>query len=88
MSYAEGPFWHAAPPENWVRSKLAAFGWFGLGSAGLQHLMPSVERQAIAKQFAEGGRRTLNVCLPYCDSKVPLNLLIDSTGIKAEGEGE
>jgi hypothetical protein len=50
--------------------------------------MPSVERQAITKQFAEGGRRTLNVCLPYCDSKVPLNLLIDSTGIKAEGEGE
>ena len=33
-------------------------------------------------------QRTLNVSLPYCGSKGPLNLLIDSTGIKAEGEGE
>lgn len=33
-------------------------------------------------------RRTLNVSLPHRGSKGPLNLLIDSTGIKAEGEGE
>jgi hypothetical protein len=33
-------------------------------------------------------QRTLNVSLPYRGSKGPLNLLIDSTGIKAEGEGE
>jgi hypothetical protein len=32
-------------------------------------------------------QRTLNVSLPYRGSKGPLNLLIDSTGIKAEGEG-
>ena len=33
-------------------------------------------------------QRTLNVNLPYRGSKGPLNLLIDSTGIKAEGEGD
>jgi hypothetical protein len=33
-------------------------------------------------------QKTLKVSLPYCGSKGPLNLLIDSTGIKAEGEGE
>jgi hypothetical protein len=33
-------------------------------------------------------QRTLNVSLPYRDGTGPLNLLIDSTGIKAEGEGE
>lgn len=31
-------------------------------------------------------QQTLNVSLPYCGSTGPLNLLIDSTGIKAEGE--
>lgn len=33
-------------------------------------------------------QKTLNVSLPDSGSKGPLNLLIDSTGIKAEGEGE
>jgi hypothetical protein len=33
-------------------------------------------------------QRTLNVSLPYRGGTGPLNLLIDSTGIKAEGEGE
>ncbi len=33
-------------------------------------------------------QKTLNVGLPYRGSKDPLNLLLDSTGIKAEGEGE
>lgn len=33
-------------------------------------------------------QRTLNVVLPYHGGTGPLNLLIDSTGIKAEGEGE
>ena len=28
------------------------------------------------------------MCLPYRGSTGPLNLLVDSTGIKAEGEGE
>jgi len=32
--------------------------------------------------------KTLNVRLPYRGSTGPLNLLIDSTGIKTEGEGE
>lgn len=33
-------------------------------------------------------QKTLNVRLPYRGSTRPLNLLIDSTGIKSEGEGE
>ena len=33
-------------------------------------------------------QKTLNVSLPYRSGNGPLNLLIDSTGIKAEGEGE
>ena len=34
MSYAEGPVWHAATPDNWVRLELAAAAWVGLGRAG------------------------------------------------------
>jgi len=33
-------------------------------------------------------QKTLNVSIPYRGGAGPLNLLIDSTGIKAEGEGE
>jgi len=33
-------------------------------------------------------QKTLNVSLPYRGATGPLNLLIDSTGIKSEGEGE
>jgi hypothetical protein len=33
-------------------------------------------------------QKALNVSLPYRGGTGPLNLLIDSTGIKAEGEGE
>lgn len=33
-------------------------------------------------------QRKLSVAIPYRGGKGPLNLLIDSTGIKAEGEGE
>lgn len=33
-------------------------------------------------------QRTLAVNIPYRGSKGPLHLLIDSTGIKVEGEGE
>jgi hypothetical protein len=33
-------------------------------------------------------QKTLAVIIPYRGSQGPLNLLIDSTGIKAEGEGE
>src|SRR6056297_1063881 len=33
-------------------------------------------------------QKTLAVCIPYRGSQGPLNLLIDSTCIKAEGEGE
>jgi len=33
-------------------------------------------------------QKTLNVTIPYRGSKGPLHLLVDSTGIKVEGEGE
>lgn len=33
-------------------------------------------------------QKTLNVAIPYRGAAGPVNLLIDSTGIKAEGEGE
>ena len=33
-------------------------------------------------------QRTLSVAIPFRGSSGPLHLLIDSTGIKAEGEGE
>lgn len=72
MPDAEGPVWHAAAPDNWVRPELAAAGWARLGCARFQTLC---RRQ-----------KTQNVSLPYRGSKGPLNLLIDSTGIKAEGE--
>jgi hypothetical protein len=75
LSDAEGPVWHAASPDNWVRPELVEAGWVGLDWA--------------APDFSTLCRRqqTLNVSLPYRGSKGPLNLLIDSTGIKAEGEG-
>jgi hypothetical protein len=69
LSDAEGPVWHAASPDNWVRPELAEAGWVGLCSTLCRR------------------QQTLNVSLPYRGSKGPLNLLIDSTGIKAEGEG-
>ena len=33
-------------------------------------------------------QKTLDVIIPYGGSKGPLHLLVDSTGIKVEGEGE
>jgi len=33
-------------------------------------------------------QKRLNVAIPYRGGKGPLHLLIDATGIKAEGEGE
>jgi hypothetical protein len=78
---AEGPVWHAAPSDNWVRPKFAAFGRVGLGGTGFHHLMSTTARQAIAKQSAQRGQRTLNVSLPYRGSKGPLNLLISFHGL-------
>ena len=74
MSDAEGPVWHAASPDNRVRPELAAAGWVGLGRAGFQHLMST----------SADTEREPAVSRIYR----ALNLLIDSTGIKAEGEGE
>lgn len=39
-------------------------------------------------EVANRQQSTLSAALPYQGSAGPLHLLIDSTGIKAEGEGE
>ena len=56
----------------------------------VQSLLRLVGLDWTAPDFSTLCRRqqTLNVSLPYRGSTGPLNLLIDSTGIKAEGEGE
>src|SRR5680860_1712839 len=43
---------------------------------------------APAKMVVAQQQRTLSVAIPFRGSSGPLHLLIDSTGIKAEGEGE
>ena len=56
----------------------------------VQSLLRLVGLDWAAPDFSTLCRRqqTLNVSLPYRGSTGPLNLLIDSTGIKTEGEGE
>ena len=56
----------------------------------VQSLLRLARLDWVAPDFSTLCRRqkTLNVSLPYRGSKGPLNLLVDSTGIKAEGEGE
>lgn len=56
----------------------------------VQSLLHLVGLDWSAPDFSTVCRRqkTLNVSLPYRGSKGPLNLLIDSTGIKVEGESE
>jgi hypothetical protein len=56
----------------------------------VQSLLRLVGLDWAAPDFSTLCRRqqTLNVSLPYRGSTRPLNLLIDSTGIKLEGEGE
>ena len=56
----------------------------------VQSLLRMVGLDWAAPDFSILYRRqqTLNVSLPYRGSTESLNLLIDSTGIKAEGEGE
>ena len=56
----------------------------------VQSLLRLVGLDWAAPDFSTLCRRqqTLNVSLPYRGSTGPLNLLIDSTGIKAEGKGE
>ncbi|MEP6064342.1 MAG: IS5 family transposase [Paracoccaceae bacterium] len=56
----------------------------------VQSLLRLVELEWAVPDFNTLCRRqkTLNVSFPYRGFTRPLNLLIDSTGIKAEGEGE
>ncbi len=55
----------------------------------VQSLLQLVGQDWAVPDFSTLCRRqkTLNVNLPYRGGSGPLNLLIDSTGIKAEGEG-
>ena len=56
----------------------------------VQSLLRLVGLDWVVPDFSTLSRRhkTLNVSLPYRGSTVPLNLPIDSTDIKSEGEGE
>ncbi|SUZ33338.1 hypothetical protein ROE7235_03107 [Roseibaca ekhonensis] len=56
----------------------------------IESLLRLVGLDWAAPDFSTLSRRqkTLSVTIPYRGSDGPLNLLIDSTGIKAEGEGE
>jgi hypothetical protein len=56
----------------------------------VESLLPLVGRDWSAPGFSTLSRRqkTLAVDIPYRGSKGPLHLLIDSTGIEVEGEGE
>ncbi len=56
----------------------------------VESLLRLVGRDWVVPDFSTVCRRqkTLNVSLPYRGGTGPLNLLIDNTGIKAEGEGE
>lgn len=55
-----------------------------------QNLMKLVGLDRVVPDFITLCRRqrTLNVAIKYRGGAGPLNMLIDSTGIKAEGEGE
>ncbi len=59
-------------------------------SGFVQSLLKLVGLDWVAPDFSTLCRRQrpLNVSIPYRGSKGPLKPLIDSTGIKAEGEGE
>ena len=56
----------------------------------MQSLLQLISLDRVVPDFSTLCRRqrTLKVSLPYRGDTGPLNLLIDSTGIKAEGEGE
>jgi Transposase DDE domain len=56
----------------------------------VQSLLRMAGLDRAAPDFSTLSRRqkTLNVNLPYRGGTGPMNLLIDSTGIKSEGEGE
>ncbi|GAB5438991.1 MAG: hypothetical protein FalmKO_41160 [Falsiruegeria mediterranea] len=56
----------------------------------VQSLLRTAGLDWAAPDFSTLSRRqkTLNVNLPYRGGTGPMNLLIDSTGIKSEGEGE
>ena len=72
---AEGALRHGAQADDRVRREFAPADRAGLGGAGL--------RATLCRR-----QKTLKVDIPYRGSQGPLHLLIDSTGIKVEGEGE
>lgn len=64
----------ALEADDRVHGKPAEVSWAELGGSRLQHLASSAA--------------TLSVAIPFRGSSGALHLLIDSTGIKAVGEGE
>ena len=60
----------------------------GLGCAGLQHPQPPIARKVNGTFTERSQKKTLKVHIPYRGSQGSLHLLIDSTGLKVEGEGE
>lgn len=56
----------------------------------MESLLKLIHLDWVVPDFSTLCRRqkTLSVCIPFRGSTGPLHLLIDSTGIKAEGEGE
>lgn len=70
----ESPIWLAAASNHGFRREPLAIGRIGLGVPDFSTLCRR--------------HKTLNVNLPYLGGTSPPNLLIDSTGIKAENEGE
>ncbi|MCH2078635.1 MAG: IS5 family transposase, partial [Rhodobacteraceae bacterium] len=96
--------WDAAPSgkhgrqQNYsdaaIQTCLSVKGLFGMAlrqTTGLvESLLQLVSLDGTVPDFSPLFRRqkTLAVNIPYRGSKGPLHLLIDSTGIKVEGEGE
>jgi hypothetical protein len=74
LPHDEGSVRHGAQADDRLCRVPASVDRTGLGGARLQHPQPSPE--------------DLEGQLPYRGSQGPLYLLVDSTGIKVEGEGE
>jgi hypothetical protein len=74
MSDDEGPIRHGAASDDGVRREPVASNRSELGGTRLQHAVSPPEEHPSK--------------IPYCGSTDPLHQLIDSAGIKVEGEGE
>lgn len=89
MPFNEAAVRHGTSADDRHCRKPAAAGRPRLGGARLQNPVPShCPASDLQGKSAERGQKTLAVNIPYRGAKGPLHLLIDSTRIKVEGEGE